>query len=132
MGWDVVWQLAMKQFNAEAVEIRLLILIVAAFCALMMLIGLRHAFRPAGPRFASPPPSLPRRMLAMAPQPVVQVVALPPAVKEVAKPAPQPARVNKVKVRVPRKSAKRTISAHAATRPQIRRFRARTTAKSAP
>lgn len=130
MGWDVVWQLAMKQFNAEAVEVRLLILIVAAFCALMILIGLRHAFRPAGPRFASPPPSLPRRLMASPPQAVTHVEMPPLAVKEAAKPVLQPSRVSKAKVRVPRKSAKRTISAHTATRPQIRRFR--TTAKSAP
>ena len=76
MGWDAVWQLALKQFGAEAVEIQIAILVAAAFAALMILVGLRHAFRAAEPESAPPPPEGPRRGFVV---PVATVQAAPAA-----------------------------------------------------
>lgn len=113
MGWGAVWLAAWTAFGAEAVEVRLLIIVAAAFSVLMILIGLRHAFRPAGPRRDEPLPEMPRRVFA-APQPVAQTAALP-------QPAPQPLRVRIPALRAKRKSAKRTICRYRALRPQIHR-----------
>jgi hypothetical protein len=111
MGWGAVWQAAWTQFGAEAVEIQLLILVAAAFCALMILIGLRHAFHAAGPAADEPLPELPKRVFAVAPAvPVVD-----PA------PAPQRRRVLRPAQRMARKTAKRTINHLRPVRPQIRR-----------
>lgn len=107
MGWGAVWQAAWTAFGAEAVEVRLLVIVAAAFCVLMILIGLRHAFRPAGPRRDEPLPELPPRVFAP-PPPVALAVA-----------PPQPLRVRIPVVRAKRKSAKHTISRHRAVRPQI-------------
>lgn len=113
MGWGAVWQAAWTAFGAEAVEVRLLVIVLAAFSVLMILIGLRHAFRPAGPRRDEPLPEMPRRVFAaMPPQPVAQPAS---------QPEPQPLRVRIPVLRVKRKSAKRTISRHRTLRPQIHR-----------
>jgi len=95
MGWEAVWQLALKQYGAETVEMRILILLLAAFLVLMVLIGLKHAFRSAEPR-PSPAP-------------------IPTA------PKPQPVRVKMPMRRATRKCAKRTIRRQMAPRPSIRR-----------
>jgi hypothetical protein len=117
MGWGAVWQAAWTAFGAEAVEVRLLIIVLAAFSVLMILIGLRHAFLPAGPRRDEPVPEMPCRVFAaMPPQAVAQAVAPP-----VPQPAPQPLRVHVPVLRVKRKSAKRTISRQRTLRPQIHR-----------
>jgi hypothetical protein len=109
MGWGAVWQAAWTEFGAEPVEIRLLIMVMTAFAATMVLIGLRHAFRPSGPKAAEPLPELPKRVFA----------APPPA--PVAEPKPPPHRVRMSGPRTPRKSAKHTINRQRPLRPQIRR-----------
>ncbi len=117
MGWDAVWQLALKQFGAEAVEIRIAILVAAAFLVLMILVGLKYAFRSAEPKSEPPPPEMPKRVfIALAPAAVVQAEPVP---QENGK--TQPVRVLKPLPRTNRKCAKRTISRQRATRPLIRR-----------
>jgi hypothetical protein len=117
MGWDTVWQLALKQFGAEPVEIRIAILVAAAFVALLILIGFKYAFRSAEPKSAPPPLEMPRRVV-IAPVPAAVVQAAPVA-QESGK--TQPFRVLKPSPRATRKSAKHTISRQRATRPLIRR-----------
>lgn len=117
MGWDAVWQLALKQFGAEPVEIRIAILVAAAFVALLILIGLKYAFRSAEPKSAPPPPEMPRRVV-IAPAPAAAVQAAPVAHDSGKM---QPFRVLKPSPRATRKCAKRTISRQRATRPLIRR-----------
>jgi hypothetical protein len=116
MGWGAVWQAAWTAFGAEAVEVRLLIIVLAAFSVLMILIGLRHAFRPAGPRRDEPVPEMPRRVFAAMPPQLVAPAAAQPAPQ----PVPQPLRVPMPVLRVKRKSAKR-INRHRTLRPQIHR-----------
>ena len=117
MGWGAVWQLALKQFAAEAVEIRIAILVAAAFVALLILVGLKYAFRSAEPKSAPPPPEMPRRVvIAPAPAAVVQAA---PVAQESGR--VQPFRVLKPAPRVTRKSAKHTISRQRPPRPVIRR-----------
>ena len=70
MGWGAVWQLAAKAFVAEPVEFRIVILVGLAFAALMVLIGLKHAFRSSGPA-ADPAP---------APQPFYPKLAIAPEI----------------------------------------------------
>ena len=125
MGWAAVWQLALKQFGAEAVEIRILIMLAAALGATLILVGIKHAFRPAGPQAAPPPPDLPKRMFA-APSAVAATVVVTP---EVQKASAQPFRVRKPVIRTTRKCAKHTVSSHVALRPQIRRAVVDTTGK---
>jgi hypothetical protein len=108
MGWGAVWQAASAAFGAEAAEVRLVIVAVAAFFVLMILIGLSHAFRSAAPKTEAPIPEQPKRIFAAAP------------VAEL-KPAPQPLRVLRPAPHFARKSAKRTINRHRPLRPQIRR-----------
>ncbi len=126
MGWEEVWRLAMKHFIAEPVELRILMGLGLAFLALMVVVGLKHAFRPAAPqpepRAFEPP--VPRK-------PVVTFAAQPLAAASVAAPAPvaakpprQPPRVNKAPLRAARKSVKPTIKPFAPPRPKIRRGRA--------
>jgi hypothetical protein len=117
MGWDAVWQLALKQFGAEAVEIRIIILLAMALGATLILVGIKYAFRPAGPGFAAPPSERPARALA-APHTIV-----PAAPKATAKVAAQPFRARKPVIQPARKCAKHTISSHEAPRPSIRRGR---------
>lgn len=121
MGWEEVWRLAMKHFVAEPIELRILIGLGAAFLGLMMLVGLKHAFRSAEPasdiREAEPPLIL----SALAPAPVAVASISPvaaPAVPAVSKPAAQLFRVRKS---APRKSVKQTIKPYAPPRPKIRR-----------
>jgi hypothetical protein len=113
MGWDAVWQLALKQFGAEAVEIRIAIILATAFLALMILVGLRYAFRPAGPAPVTKSTAEPTRRSA----PVLATAAITPAAVEPA----SPFRVAKPMLRSVRKSAKRTINHQQAPRPMIRR-----------
>jgi hypothetical protein len=112
MGWGAVWHAALAQFSAEPAEIRLTIIVAAAFAGLMILIGLRHAFRSAAPAPVVPTvmPELPKRVFAAAP-----VVGPAPT------PAPQPFRAKRPLVRAVRKPAKQTINRQRALRPQIRR-----------
>ena len=117
MGWEAVWQLALKQFGAEAVEIRIVILLAAALGATLILVGIKYAFRPAGPHFAPPPPELPRRMFA-APPAVAATIAVTP---EMPKTSGQPFRARKPGALTTKKCAEHTISSHAAPRPSIRR-----------
>lgn len=128
MGWVAVWQLALKQFGAEAVEIQIAILVAAAFVALMILVGLRHAFRSAEPESASPLPDVPRRV-SVAPAPVAAVQAAPAAQ---ASTPPQPFRLRKPSPRATRKCAKHTINRRRATRPLIRRELTKFDAPSSP
>jgi hypothetical protein len=109
MGWGTVWQAASAAFAAEAVEVRLALLVGAAFLVLMILVGLRHTFpfRSAGPVPGEPLPELPQRVFA--------------AAEPVSKPMPQPFRVMLPALRAARKSAKHTISRQRPLRPQIRR-----------
>ena len=125
MGWEAVWQLALKQFGAEAVEIRIVILLGVALGATLILVGIKYAFRPAGPHFAPPPPELPRRVFAAPP------AAVPAAVISQAEPktSAQPLRVRKPGIATTRKCVKHTISSHRAPRPQIRRSVGVTTEK---
>jgi hypothetical protein len=116
MGWSGVWQLALKQFGAEAVEMRILILLLAAVVVLMVLVGLKHAFRSAEPRL-SPPSVLPEPVVAAPPVARAAIAAT-----EVV-PVPQPVRVKMPMLRATRKCAKRTINRQRAPRPSIRRAR---------
>jgi len=70
MGWVEVWRLAMKHFVAEPVELRILIGLGLVFLALMVVVGLKHAFRSAEPQ---PDLPVPER------QPVPNFVAAPMA-----------------------------------------------------
>jgi membrane-associated phospholipid phosphatase len=118
MGWEEVWRMAMKHFIAEPVELRILIGLALLFLALMVIVGLKHAFRPAGPH---PEPRLSETRPARKSAPLM---ATPVAVAEVtptAKPLPQPFRVNKATIRASRKSVKRTMKPFAPPRPQIHR-----------
>ena len=128
MGWAAVWQLALKQFGAEAVEIRILIGLAAALGATLILIGIKHAFRPAGPHLAPPLPELPKRMFAAAPA-VASVTVLAP---QMPKSSPQPFRARKPAIRTTRKCVKQTISSRTALRPQIRRAASVTTIQKTP
>jgi hypothetical protein len=110
MGWAGVWQAAAKQFGAEAVELRIFILVAVAFLAVMVLTGLRHAFRPAGPVAMPAVPEPPKRVFAAAP-------AQPVASERPATPF-QPFRAVRITTK---KSAKRTINHQRAPRPLIRR-----------
>lgn len=121
MGWGAVWQLALKQFSAEAVEIRILILLAAAFVALLIVVGLKHAFRAAGPAAEPPAPEMPRRILAMASRAVVESAPVPhQPLPDASERAPQAA--YKSATRAARKSAKLTINRQRAPRPLIRRL----------
>ena len=129
MGWEEVWRLAMKHFVAEPIELRIAIGLALAFFTLMILVGLRHAFRPAGPR---PEPRLPEipRPLVLAAVPAAPLTAVLPAPVLVspgmAVPSPyrsalQLSRANKAVPRNARKSVKQTIKPYAPPRPKIRR-----------
>jgi hypothetical protein len=117
MGWGAVWQAAWTQFGAEPVEVRLLILVAAAFFALMILIGLSHAFRPASPKAlaASKP------LTVAEPPPLARALTTPPSLEPVSKPLPQPFRLRMLVLRAARKSGKRTMNRQRALRPKIRR-----------
>ena len=109
MGWGAGWRAASVQFGAEPVEIRILVFVAAAFAVLLVLIGLRHAFRPAGPAKSEPAlPAPPARLAAAAPQAA-------PA------PVPSPFRAKKPVVRPFRKAAKTIVNRQRTPRPQIRR-----------
>lgn len=111
MGWERVWTLALVQFGAEDIELRILVGLSAAFLVLMILEGLRASFRPARPiAHAQPEPPVSSRILA--PKPVMKVAA---------KPALQPLRVRTVAVRTNPKRIKLPINRHRALRPMIRR-----------
>jgi hypothetical protein len=73
MGWVAVWHLALKQFNAETVEVRLFIFLAAALVLGLVLVGLKHAFRSAEPKSSAPEPMpAPKRLIAA---PVTAAVA---------------------------------------------------------
>jgi len=123
MGWEEVWRIAMKHFIAEPVELRILIGLALVFLALMVVVGLKHAFRPAGPhpepRIAETPVLRKVAPFFAAPMAVAEIAPLP------AKSGPQPFRVNKNTIRATRKSVKQTIKPFAPPRPQIHRTAAR-------
>jgi hypothetical protein len=118
MGWQDVWRVAMTVFVAEPVELRILIGLAVVFLALMVVVGLKHAFRSAEPR-----PE--RRQPEVAPKPVPHFAAAPLAMAavapEAAKSQQQPFRVSGTSVRAPRKSVKQTIKPFAPPRPKIHR-----------
>lgn len=118
MGWEDVWRVAVKVFVAEPVELRILIGLGLLFLALMIVVGLKHAFRSAEPQ-----PE--RRLSEPSRQPVPNFVAAPMAMAAVtpvaAKPAQQPFRVSGSSVRAMRKSVKQTIKPFAPPRPKIHR-----------
>ena len=128
MGWVAVWQLALKQFGAAPVEIRIAILVAAAFVAMLILVGLKYAFRSAEPKSAAPPPEMPRRVF-VTPAPVAAVQAAPVAQDSRKS---QPFRVPKPSPRATRKCAKRTINRQRAPRPLIRRELTRAAEFDAP
>ncbi|MDR3526219.1 MAG: hypothetical protein P4L57_03000 [Rhizomicrobium sp.] len=113
--------MAMKHFIAEPVELRIVIGLVLLFLALMVIVGLKHAFRPAGPqpepRLSETPPARKTTPLMVAPVAFAEVT---PA----AKTASQPFRVNQTAIRATRKSVKQTMKPFAPPRPQIRRAEA--------
>lgn len=113
MGWERVWTLALVQFGAEDIELRILIGLGAAFLVLMILEGLRASFRPARrAAHALPEPAVVPRILAAAPKPVMKV-----AVKQ----ASQPFRARTVGLRTNPKRIKPPINRARALRPMIRR-----------
>jgi len=116
MGWVEVWRLAMKHFVAEPVELRILIGLGVVFLALMVLVGLRHAFRPAGPHpEPRQPEAAPLRAFTMTMPRATASVA------EGAAPERAPLRLNKAPIRAPRKAVKQTIKPFAPPRPKIHR-----------
>lgn len=118
MGWEEVWRLAMKHFVAEPIELRILIGLGVAFLGLMMLVGLKHAFRSAEPASQTHEPEPPLILSTLAPAPVAVASIVPAAAPAVSKPAAQLFRVRKF---APRKSVKQTIKPYAPPRPKIRR-----------
>jgi len=117
MGWGAVWQLAWKQFHVESVEIQLAIGLALAFLVLMILVGLRYAFRPAGPHRSEPVIEPPRRRIA---HPAATLAAMAKAPQ----PAPAPAQPFQARKSAPpaaRKLVKPSVCAHAPMRPLIRR-----------
>jgi hypothetical protein len=117
MGWGLIWDQALKQFGAEDIQIRILIGLGAAFVLLMIVEGLRTAFRPVKTRslagFTKPDEAPTKPIL-------VASVSTTPSVST-AKPAPQPARVNKAAIRATPKRAKPIPNRHRNVRPQIKR-----------
>lgn len=113
MGWGSVWQLTLKTFGAEAVEVRLAILLAAALVFALVMIGLKHAFRPAEAKSSAPEPipAPPKRIFA------APVAAAAVAVEEPRPPAHVPLRVPQPS---PRKRVKQTVNRHRAVRPRIR------------
>jgi hypothetical protein len=107
MGWGAVWQLGLKQFAAETVEVQLVLGLALAFSVLMILVGLRHAFRPAGPHRES-----------AASEPFRHRVPAP--VAAMAAPA-QPFQARKLARRLFHKPVKPSVSALCSPRPLIRR-----------
>jgi hypothetical protein len=118
MGWQDVWRVAMTVFVAEPVELRILIGLGLLFLALLVVVGLKYAFRTAEPEAEQRLPEPSR-------QPVPNFASAPLALAEVAplaaKPVVQPLRVRKIVVRAVRKSAKQTIKPFAPPRPKIHR-----------
>lgn len=115
MGWDVVWQLALKEFGAEPVEMKILILLAVSLCVLMMLTGLRYTVRPVRPQAPSPVQEPPARLFAAPPATLSDTPEPMPA------PALQPVRVRKPSPLSARKRSKQVISRHKTLRPKIRR-----------
>lgn len=119
MGWEEVWHLAMKHFAAEPIELRIVIGLVLAFFALMIVVGIRHAFHPAGPK---PEPRLPEAarplVFAAAPPPAAIVM---PAIEAAPAVKPQPFRTRKVLPKAVLKAAKDGGKPYVPMRPQIRR-----------
>ncbi len=117
MGWEEVWRMAMKHFIAEPVELRILIGLGLLFLALMVIIGLKHAFRSAGPQpepgLSGMPSSRKSAVLFVPPMAAAEIIPH--------KPPSQPFRVNKAQLRAARKSVKHTIKSYAPVRPQIHR-----------
>ncbi len=112
MGWERVWTLALVQFGAEDIEIRILIGLGVAFLVLMIVEGLRASFllqprkMPAATEMAEPRPDLPAGVSSQ--------VLLPK------KSGPQPGRA---RISLPRAIPKqsRPVSPHQPVRPMIRR-----------
>ena len=117
MGWEEVWRLAMKHFVAEPIEWRILIGLGLAFLGLMIIIGIKHAFRSAEARPDIHGPESSRPLVLSAPVAVASIS--PAAAPAVVKAAAQPFRVRKS---APRKSVKQTIKPYAPPRPKIRRI----------
>jgi hypothetical protein len=104
--------MAMTVFVAEPVELRILIGLALVFLGLMVIVGLRHAFHPAGPQ------SEPRAAEAL-PAPIRAALLTAAPVASVA--APTKPSLNKASLRAPRKSVKQTIKPFAPPRPKIQR-----------
>ncbi len=109
MGWDRVWTLALVQFGAEDIEIRILIGLGMAFLTLMIVEGVRASFRLRAPKLLPEPPVMQRSFAPAA--------TLGPATKV----ASQPLRARTVVTRAIPKPVKAAVSRHQPAKPRIRR-----------
>lgn len=116
MGWEEVWRVAMKHFIAEPIELRIAIGLALALAALMILIGLRHAFRSSGPVIEAPPPEIlcPLSLSTKALVPLAAVTADEPCAKT------NPFRPLKAALPERCKPIKAEAKLHTAPRPLIR------------
>jgi hypothetical protein len=113
MGWDRVWTLALVQFGAEDIEIRILIGLGMAFLTLMIVEGLRASFRLRPPRLPSvPQPPVMQRSFASSPA---------AGAKSAAKSPPQPLRARTVIARTTPRPVRPAASRHQPVKPGIRR-----------
>jgi hypothetical protein len=116
MGWEEVWRVAMKHFIAEPIELRIAIGLALAFSALMILIGLRHAFRSSGPAIEAPPQEI-LRPLALSTKVLVPLAAAPSALTSA---KAHPYRPQKSALPERCKPIKAEAKLHTAPRPLIR------------
>ncbi len=111
MGWDRVWTLALVQFGAEDIEIRILIGLGMAFLTLMIVEGLRASFRLRAPKLRSMPEP-PQLQRSFAPATALETAT---------KVASQPLRARTVLTRAIPKPARAAVSRHKPVKPQIHR-----------
>lgn len=116
MGWERVWTLALVQFGAEDIEIRILIGLGMALLTLMIVEGVRASFRIRRPKhFSGRQPQASKQSLAPAPASHTATRAT------VTTAALQPCRARKVVPRAYPKPVQPAANRHRPFKPNIRR-----------
>jgi hypothetical protein len=114
-SWSDVWKLGLSVFAQQSIEVQILIGLAAAFCAVMVIEGLRASFFPRRRAAAIQPIAKPEQQAVFIPQPPApQAMAIAPSQSFAAK-----------RLAAPSPSLKRKLSSvrrHKTTRPIIRRM----------
>lgn len=112
MGWGRVWALALVQFGAEDIEIRILIGLGVAFLTLMIVEGLRASFRVRRAQLSGPSPATQQNFATTSRNATAAPVAKSPL---------QPLRARAIVARVAPKPVRSAASRHRPVKPKIRR-----------